>query len=174
MVVCLGCVDGGGRPLFLGLVNSKKSVRQAYALLRPQKWIVFDRTFVPKTGSHPSSESIAVYCGRYCHFAVNGELVLNFYNDKLMALVFFPENVEKITDLLETRYEGKFVKTESGAYVLRGSKLPRGVLISESNKFILPNKQSAVVVGHLRQHENIVFIDESIWAELCDWVSRYH
>lgn len=135
-------------------ISSRISVRDARETLkgRVKEWKVLEDTSLPAKGERPAIHSLILSADGFSHLGSTGELLLFFYNDKLIATWFYPANIDSYMASLEAErgfHFGSARKVES----FRGAKI-----------WIATDKDKRAYVG---------WQDIELTAEQDEWIARY-
>jgi hypothetical protein len=99
----------GATPLIdqLQSYSSPSEVQQALRV-DSNAWHIVERTIIPKSGGPAKYKSEMVRLEDFTHLDIHGELILDFFNDRLMGAVFYPSDASLYRRKLEETRGIKF------------------------------------------------------------------
>lgn len=135
-----------------------EAVRAAY----PKAEVITD---IQRPGSrdHPPRNLLTLELRPFTHLGVDGRLTLDFFNDRLMEVTFYPVDVEA--------YAPALARAEPG---LRRDGANRQVLVSGSRRVAANIAQQASEIGpRIGARAFVLWQDRRLRTELDQWDARF-
>lgn len=79
--------------------------------------IVFENSRLSESDTRPEFSIYTVIIPNYKLENVNGKLRASFYNDRLMSIWFYPDNISKFNEILESKYD---ISIKGNEDIMRG------------------------------------------------------
>lgn len=153
VVACSEVPKTGPTPL-IGPLQSHMQAEVAREKLgaATSEWIVIEQSSLPEGDQRPRFDIERFRVTRFEHLGVAGELVLEFFNDRLMSTSFFPNEWEAYVERLEEHI---------GQSLEEGQDLEIG---SHTRLFLGPTFHDRRYVG---------WVDAGLASEKNTWISKY-
>lgn len=139
--------------LALGL-HSYESQRKAQRVLHAKGalWQVVDQSDLLVTDPRPRFSNQTVLVHKCSHLGVQGDVLLYFFNDRLMKTEFFPVDMQKYRQALADQ-ESIVFSADLEAHAEPATRI-----------WIGKDEQGRFYVG---------WVDERLWQEHVDWIKNY-